>query len=221
MEDRTSFAPSGLIAKITNTLGARRKKQVLIRFREVMSPAQGGTVLDLGGPSHDDGLLSSWFSRVLVANLDRSAYFGVHFLRKCTQVRCEFVIADGRRLPFRSGSIDYVFCDQVIEHVPKKDRAVFAGEIERVAAKGYVVSTPNLWFPFEPHYHLPFMQYLPECFKKTLAVRHRVGWMNSSTYHAISLLSASALRSLFPGATVEGFSFGPWMPETLIAWRRK
>jgi ubiquinone/menaquinone biosynthesis C-methylase UbiE len=190
------LVPSGLIAKITNTLGAKRKRQVLMRFREVMKLAlvpegERNTVLDLGGPSHDDGLLNRWFSKVVVLNLDRSAYSGEHYLQKRAHAGYKFVVGDGRYLPFKSSSIGFIFCDQVIEHIPKEDRTVFAGEIERVAAKGYIVSTPNLYFPFEPHYHLPLVQYLPERFRKTLAVRFPTGWMNAESYHAISLLTAA------------------------------
>jgi hypothetical protein len=108
----------------------------------------------------------------------------------------------------------------VIEHVGRGYRSKFVQEIRRVASKGYMLSTPNYYFPFEPHYQMPLMQYIPESLKRSLVFRTTLGWMNAASYHPIHLLSKSELRILLPSAQIEGFAFGPWMPETLAAWER-
>jgi SAM-dependent methyltransferase len=51
--------------------------------------------------------------------------------------------ADGRRLPFRDGVFDALYCYHVLEHVPGPERAV--AEARRVLAKGGIAffGTPN------------------------------------------------------------------------------
>ncbi len=213
-------APRGIIAHLLAKLGSRRKRQVLNRFFEVMEPDPGQVVLDLGGPSHDDGMLAHWFSRIVVVNSDHGAFRGELFENLRPTPHHDFIIGDGCNLPFQSGSCDYIFCDQVIEHIARGQRSQFIGEILRVASKGYMLSTPNYHFPFEPHYHVPLMQHLPESLKRKLVFRTTLGWMNAESYHPIQLLTKSELRELLPGGHVEGFAFGPWMPETLVVWAR-
>lgn len=79
------------------------------------------------------------------------------------------VRADAARLPIRSGSVDLVVLLHVLEHV--RDVASVVAEAARVVRAGgavYVVA-PNyaatLW---EPHYHVPWLPFLP----RWLAVRY-------------------------------------------------
>jgi hypothetical protein len=67
---------------------------------------------------------------------------------------------------------------------------------------------------------MPLMQYIPESLKRRLVLRTTFGWMSAASYHPIQLLTRSELRKLLPAAHIEGFAFGPWMPETLVAWDR-
>jgi ubiquinone/menaquinone biosynthesis C-methylase UbiE len=211
--------PRGMIANLTAKLAWRRKHQVLDRFFKVMQPKAGQVVLDLGGPSHDGGRLSDFFSQVIVVNLHAEVLSGELFERR-SYSQHSFVVGDGCNLPFRSRSVDFIFCDQVIEHVPKQLRPKFVGSIRRVAAQGFLISTPNYHFPFEPHYQMPCIQYLPEQFRKQIVSHVRLGWMDAKSYHVIELLTAAELKAMLPSGTVEGFSFGPWMPETLVAWQK-
>ena len=55
----------------------------------------------------------------------------------------DWVIADGRQLPFRDDAFDIVFSNSVIEHVgDTASRQGYAREVDRVG-KGYYVQTPN------------------------------------------------------------------------------
>ena len=75
--------------------------------------------------------------------------------------RYRWVIADGRRLPFRDGAFDVVFSNAVIEHVGTfENQARFAAEVRRVGRR-YYVETPNRRFFFEPHLLTPFVHWLP------------------------------------------------------------
>lgn len=49
-------------------------------------------------------------------------------------------VADGRRLPFASGSVDVVTCSLVVHHLPPDDAVTLLREMRRVARRGLVVN---------------------------------------------------------------------------------
>jgi ubiquinone/menaquinone biosynthesis C-methylase UbiE len=135
------------------------------------------------------------FDSVTVANLSPPHLDskGPHNIR--------IVSADGRLLPFADRSFDWVFSNAVIEHVGNyEDQQQFAAEIRRVASRGYFVTTPNLYFPIEPHALLPLYQFYPERLKP-FALRVSPGYMKEVEH--IELLTKRKLRLLFPEARVQ------------------
>lgn len=80
------------------------------------------------------------------------------------QNHVNFLIADGRKLPFTHSSFDIVICNQVIEHVSKRDHQKLIDESYRVLKTGglFYVATPSKLWPIEPHTKLPFLSYLPQ-----------------------------------------------------------
>ena len=72
------------------------------------------------------------------------------------------VRADGRDLPFADGEFELGFSNAVIEHVAggRGGQQQFIGELCRVAERVFV-TTPNRWFPLDPHTLLPFAHWLP------------------------------------------------------------
>ncbi len=123
------------------------------------------------------------------------------------------VVFDGCALPFPDKSFDIVYSNAVIEHLPGSDYVErFAAEVQRVG-KGWFVTTPNLWYPIEPHYHLPLVQLLPETSQRRLVKR-----LGRTPYDHLQLLSARKLRKLFPQGKVIGCRV-TFYPETLIAYR--
>ena len=126
------------------------------------------------------------------------------------------VIGDGLKLPFKDKSIDIVFSNAVIEHVGgKMEQQLFASEIRRVA-KNYFVATPNRFFFYEAHYHLPFYQFVPKKIQKTLSKYFRVGAMKKGHWVDINLASVGDLKKLFPEAKILKTTFSIH-PEILIA----
>ena len=109
--------------------------------------------------------------------------------------------ADGTQLPFPDGSFPVVFSNSVIEHVPKALQPAFAREIRRVGNR-YFVQTPNRFFPIEPHYQMPLVQFLPERALRELNKRFTMGFRKRGEWYETTLLSASDLRRLFPDATI-------------------
>ena len=76
-------------------------------------------------------------------------------------------------------------------------RARSAGSAER-----YYVQTPNRYFPIEPHYQLPFFQFLPERLRRALNKRFTLGWKEKGKWEEINLLTARDLRRLFPDGEI-------------------
>ena len=109
--------------------------------------------------------------------------------------------ADGTALPFADGAFPVVFSNSVIEHVPEKLQAAFATEIRRVGER-YFVQTPNRYFPIEPHYQMPFVQFLPERVLKALNKRFTMGFRQKGAWYETRLLSARELQRLFPDGVI-------------------
>jgi SAM-dependent methyltransferase len=76
-----------------------------------------------------------------------------------------FTHVTGTALPFDDGSFDLVISNHVIEHVgAEPDQAAHLREIARtLAANGrYYLATPSRVSIVEPHFHLPFLSWLPQ-----------------------------------------------------------
>jgi hypothetical protein len=123
------------------------------------------------------------------------------------------LVFDGCALPFRDKSFDVVYSNAVIEHLPNHcAQQRFAAEIVRVG-RGWFVTTPNLWYPIEPHYHLPLVQFLPQSWQRGL-----VRGFSRTPYDNLNLLTKRRLQRLFPDGDVIGCRV-TFYPETLVAYR--
>jgi SAM-dependent methyltransferase len=126
--------------------------------------------------------------------------------------------ADGTQLPFADRSFPIIFSNSVIEHVPEDLQPAFAAEIRRVGER-YFVQTPNRWFPIEPHYQMPLVQFLPERWLKALNRRFTMGFRKKGEWYETTLLTAADLRRLFPEAEIHRERrFG--LTKSLMAVRR-
>lgn len=89
------------------------------------------------------------------------------------------VQAAGEALPFAAASFDFVFSNEVIEHVA--DDRLAAAEMVRVTKRGgrILIFCPNRWYPVEQHGiywrgqykfgNKPFVNYLPDPLRNRLA----------------------------------------------------
>ncbi|GEM_PF-1918051 len=87
----------------------------------------GETVLDVGGAANHLSQFSKP-SKIITANL--------------RGMENSDVIIPGDKLPFKNNSFDVVCSIDVLEHLPKKDRAGFIKELSRVAKKRIILSFP-------------------------------------------------------------------------------
>jgi SAM-dependent methyltransferase len=191
-----------------------RGQKVDMFLRLVGDTSGGSTLLDVGAGTGIDGEflgLYSSFSQVVAVNLD-TRHFQIP-----TSICVKTVEADGRNLPFKSKSFDWVFSNAVIEHVGGLARQKeFANEIRRVATKGYFVATPDKHFPIEPHTLLPFYQFLTPKLQRRI-VRLSPGYMRQPL--EINLLSRVDLCRLFPEARILKIGL-PVFPNSLAAMYR-
>lgn len=110
---------------------------------------------------------------------------------------------------FKDNEFDLVFSNSVIEHVfTFENQQLMASEVRRVG-RNYYIQTPNRNFFIEPHYLLPFFQFLPRGLQvfiltKTRLSRGRKRNMEEATDHLdeIRLLTYGEMAGLFPDGKI-------------------
>lgn len=122
------------------------------------------------------------------------------------------ITGDGRNLTsIADKSYDVAFSNSTIEHVGAyREQMAFAREITRVGNR-YFIQTPNRYFPMEPHFLMPFFQFLPTSMRARLHSKMSLGWWRQAkNYHealaeveSIRLLSRGDFRYLFPQARIQ------------------
>lgn len=160
-------------------------------------------ILDVGGSarywqSFGTDLLPS--CRVTLLNLG---------IPKTRDERFSYLAGDGCDMAgIADNAYDVVFSNSVIEHVETwRNQQRMAAEIQRVGVHHFV-QTPNYWFPIEPHFLWPGLQWLP------MAVRLRFintfGSLRQPLSRSVALgrcrdirlLTPSEMNSLFPNSKI-------------------
>jgi hypothetical protein len=169
-----------------HNLSNRFRQQRMRKFLELVPDGRTTRILDLGGTAAYWRALPALYDvpNVEITILNLGAEETVD--RNLT-IRSGDACATG--LP--DMAFDVVHSNSVIEHVggwPKIE--AMAREVRRLAPS-YFVQTPNFWFPIEPHYKLPFVQYLPKRVRRIVT---------GGDPERIRLLSPREMRALFPDA---------------------
>lgn len=118
------------------------------------------TLLDIGSSTGIiDNYLADKFNEVTGIDIDEKA---IKFAsKKFKKKNLTFKIGDAMKLEFCNNSFDIVICTQIYEHVPDPKRLL--AEIYRVLKPNgvcFFAAINKLW-PWEPHYNLPFLSWLP------------------------------------------------------------
>jgi SAM-dependent methyltransferase len=179
----TAHGPLARLAGPLASLARARRHQ---RFFALTRLPAGARVLDVGCGALGLRALEPTLEITGVDLIEHPGYPG------------PLVCADAAEgLPFADREFDLVYCSSVIEHVPPARRAAFAAELRRVG-RGWLVQTPALSFPIEPHSLLPGAHWLPGRLRKPY-------WRLGATggWEEISLLHRAELESLFGAAQAE------------------
>ncbi len=188
-----------------NSLATRLRKKRTAFFEKLLVPLERPIqVLDLGGTE------LFWKMIDLTGN-DEIIISLLNLEKTSTSLpNCRSIIGDARRLDFENDSFDVVFSNSVIEHVGNyEDQRQMAEEVCRVG-KRYFVQTPNRYFPIEPHFVLPFFQFLPIGLKIGLIRKFNLGWFSRTPNYtsarqiveSIRLLDRREFIQLFPVAKI-------------------
>ncbi len=137
----------------------------------------------------------------------------------------DWIEADARAIPFAAQSFDLAFSNSVIEHLGTlENQAAMAREVSRIA-RAYWVQTPDIKFPFEPHYLAPFVHWVPRSYRHLAAhltpwamIVHPTSVEIRDRIAEIRLLSAVEMRTLFPDARLITEKFSGW-PKSLVVSR--
>ena len=191
-----------------NSLGYKFRIKRLQEFEKMFFSRFSGLekieILDVGGTSYfweNSALLSHPGLHITLLNLYpvETSHPAIHSVQgDATDMR-----------EFETGSFDLVFSNSVIEHLYTLElQQKMASEILRVG-KSYFIQTPNIYFPIEAHYALPFAQYYPKAFLHFVLTQTKLSRMKkwssaeASQYIAeIRLLNAQEMKALFPGASL-------------------
>jgi len=198
---------------LLNTVAGHFRPQRMQMFVRLLGITPSTTVLDVGGGAANWAICPVQ-PRITILNLDSNIYVNGF----------QLVCGDATKMPFVDRQFDVIFSNSVIEHLYTPGRQKkFADEVTRVG-NHYFIQTPDYWFPVEPHYLTPFVQFVPRDCKpwvhRWLTLR---GWMDKPSKDTcvewsdeIRLLRAREMRALFPKATlVRERAFG--LSKSLIA----
>jgi hypothetical protein len=120
---------------------------------------------------------------------------------------------------------DVVFSNSVIEHVGGHERRLRFAESVHLLADAHWVQTPYRYFPIEPHWLVPGMQFLPVVARTELALRWPLAYTPDTTREEAmkwvlwtELIDRTQMRHYFPDSVLRMEKvFG--LPKSLIAYR--
>jgi SAM-dependent methyltransferase len=154
-----------MVRRVASRVSLWSRERKLRLFLELYRPGPETSVVDVGvtdapfgGGSSDNFFeaLYPWPDRITAVGHTGLDRFEAAF------PRVRVVRADGRELPFADGEFDLGFSNAVVEHVAggREGQRRFIAELCRVAERVFV-TTPNRWFPLDPHTLLPLAHWLP------------------------------------------------------------
>ena len=161
-------------------------------------------VLDLGGYAALWDLAEVAPASVVAVNLDP---------RGSSSDLVEYVQADACDLPeaLRRRDFDLVFSNSLLEHLGGHVQRVKFADTVAKAAPHHWIQTPYRYFPVEPHWVVPFMQFLPFRARLAIAEHWPHGPANSDTRDRgraidevamVELVGITEMRRYFPGSVI-------------------
>jgi len=165
-----------------------RKKRFKLLF-DLLKTKSGYKILDIGGFGNSFEILDKGFcekNKITILNIENV---------EVSNKNIEFVLGDATdKGVFPENSFDLVYCNSVIEHVGDSEERKKLSENIRSWGHNYFVQTPNYYFPVEPHFLMPFFQYLPVKFRAYLLNKFNLGYFTKEKDYADALKTVSSVR---------------------------
>lgn len=189
-----------------HSLGAKARARRWEVFRKAFPHIEGLRVLDLGGTVQFWQSVPNRPRHVTLINLSSDEPVSGPGITALTGDACQAseVLAEND-IP---RDFDLVFSNSLIEHVGGHSKRLdLAGQIRELAPR-YWVQTPYRYFPIEPHWVFPGMQFMPAAAKVQVALRWPLGGKSPNKDAARSyalwteLLSATEMREYFPDSNI-------------------
>ena len=212
-----------LLVDSPNSLGAKARMRRWERFRTVFPDIEEMHLLDLGGT------VDAWQRapvrprHVTVLNLFEPGESDDEWITAVTGDACQAdrVLSDANL----DAQFDIVFSNSLIEHVGGHARRGELAEQIRELGPRHWVQTPYRYFPLEPHWLFPGMQFLPAAVRVKIAfhwplVHTRPGNVDEARHEVLwtELISVTEMRDYFPHSMiVRERAMG--IPKSLIAIR--
>ena len=166
-----------MLRRVASRVSMRSRERKLRLFMDVFAPGPETSVVDVGvtdapfGAGSSDNFFEAlypWPAQITAVGQTELDRFAAAF----PSVRA--VRSDGRDLPFADREFDLGFSNSVVEHVAggRDGQRRFVEELCRVAARVFV-TTPNRFFPIDPHTLLPFVHLLPDGPRRMRLLRAR------------------------------------------------
>lgn len=196
-----------LLVESPTSLGARARARRWELFRDRFPEIEDMRVLDLGGT------VESWQrspirpAHVTVLNLYEPGESDDDRILPLTGDACRAsnVLVEANIEP----RFDLAFSNSLIEHVGgHARRSELAGQVRQLAGHHWV-QTPYRYFPLEPHWLFPGMQFLPLPVRAQIAahwplVHTRPDSIDDALQEVLwtELLTSTEMRDLFPESTI-------------------
>jgi hypothetical protein len=229
-QTRPGEAPARLSARVRRrfvesptSLGAQARARRWQLIERSFPDLPDMTVVDLGGT------VDSWLRapvrprRVVVVNLYEPGTSDDAGLVPVVGDACaagEALVASGLET-----SYDLAFSNSLIEHVGGHAQRLALAEQVQSLATYHWVQTPYRYFPVEPHYLFPGMQFLPVRARAEVAARWPLQHTRPATrtdarseVQWTELLSISEMRTYFPGSEIYKERLGG-LVKSLVALR--
>jgi SAM-dependent methyltransferase len=159
-----SRAESKTLQRAREQLFQEREMGALVRrLKDLHGPLRGARVLEIGSGSG---------GRAVAVALEGAEVLGIEpgeagvvasrvRARRYPDLKADFRVGVGERLPFPDESFDLVFSTEVLQHVQDLERTI--SETYRVLRRGghCYHEAPNNLYPWEFHYRVFWIPYLP------------------------------------------------------------
>lgn len=202
----TSIEIRRMFVDSPNSLGGRARARRWGLFHQLFTEIENMNVLDLGGTTEFWRTAPIRPKHVTLINLDKDKEPTAKSILAITGDACR--AADVLRNHQVTPEFDLVFSNSLIEHVGGHSKRLELADQVKTLAPRHWIQTPYRYFPIEPHWVFPAMQFMPTAARVQIALRWPLGGKPDNKETArrsvmwTELLSMTDIREYFPESTI-------------------